>query len=57
MEYSMREQIDSLFLTVITLLTLFLAFYLGQELSERKHCIKNGGHYSFDYGECINEKK
>jgi len=53
----MREQIDSLFLTVITLLTLFLAFYLGQELSERKHCIKNGGHYSFDYGECINEKK
>lgn len=53
----MKDQIDGLMLTVITLLTLFIAFYIGQELTERKYCIKNGGHYSLDYGECLNEKK
>jgi hypothetical protein len=47
------EIIDTLMALLIIVSVLFLTFYMGYEMSERKNCILTKGHYSFDYGECF----
>jgi hypothetical protein len=47
------EIIDTLMALVIIVAVEFLTFYVGYEMSERKNCKLNKGHYSFDYGECF----
>lgn len=44
---------DSVIATLLMLAVLFIAYWIGYEMSERKNCIANSGHYSWDYGECI----
>lgn len=44
---------ESIIKTVIILLVTFAIGILGYEISEREHCMKEGGSYSFDFGKCI----
>ena len=45
--------LDSVIVTLIVLAILFVTYHVGYEMSERKHCIVDKGHYSWDYSECI----
>lgn len=44
---------DSVLITLMILVVLFVTYQIGYGVSERAHCIANKGHYSFDYGECL----
>ena len=45
--------LDSVIATLLILAVLFITYGIGYEMSERKNCIANKGHYSWDYSECI----
>jgi len=47
------ETINTLMILLIIVSVLSLTFYVGYEMSERKNCKLNKGHYSMDYGECF----
>lgn len=44
---------DSVIITIMILAAFFVTYHVGYEMSERKNCIANKGHYSWDYSECI----
>jgi len=49
------KTLDILMTLILIISVLILTFYAGYEMSERKHCKLNKGHYSMDYGECFKE--
>ena len=53
----MRMFLDDVIQIMIIILLLALVYTIGYERSESKHCNASGGKYSFDYGECRDEKK
>jgi hypothetical protein len=49
---------NSLDKTIMLFIALLISFVIGKvgfEMSERKHCIKDGGAYSLDFGVCFKE--
>ena len=44
---------DSVIITLLILSFIYVTYETGYAMSERKHCIADKGHYSFDYGECL----
>jgi hypothetical protein len=51
----MMNSLDKTIMLVIALLISFVIGKVGFEMSERKHCIKDGGTYSLDFGVCFKE--
>ena len=45
------------FLEIVVVIAILFCFsFIGYTVSDRNHCIKDGGNYSYDYGKCEVEK-
>lgn len=44
---------DSVIMTILILAMFYVTYEAGYAMSERKHCIASGGHFSLDYYECL----
>jgi high-affinity Fe2+/Pb2+ permease len=49
----MKDSIEIMMGALLLLVSVFLIAYAGYIFSERNHCRNSGGHYSFDFGECV----
>lgn len=49
------DKIECVIISVLFMVLLLVSFQGGREYVYREMCLKNKGHYSFDYSECVYE--